>query len=98
MAARSRLTKSKRRQMTPGGDLFQGRRDGGTIARRCDRRGGADVHEIDHRYRRVRFGERGDDRRERARTKSGSPLSAGNIMPRSPAEPSAVTASDENPP
>ena len=33
---------------SPGGDLFQGRRDGGAIARRSDRRGGADVHEIDH--------------------------------------------------
>ena len=69
MAARSGLTERKRRQMPAGGDLFECRRDRGVLAGRGDRRRGADMHQINHRHRRVRFGERADDRGERARPK-----------------------------
>ena len=52
--------------MPAGGDLLQRLRTGGVWSSRSDRRGGTDVHEIDHRDGRVRFGECGGDGRERA--------------------------------
>ena len=69
MAAGSPLAERKSRKMPAGSDLLQDRRDGGSRASRNDRRGGARVHEIDHRDRRIRLGERRHHRRETSRSK-----------------------------
>jgi hypothetical protein len=67
MAARSGLAEGKGGEMPAGGDLVEDRRDGRTRTSRGNCRGGAHMHQVDHRDRRIRFGKHGRDRRETAR-------------------------------
>ena len=100
MATRSGLTECKRRQMPPGGDLFQRRRDSAAplraaaivaVAQTC----------IDGGPSRLTRPLRQAWRRplRMCGVQAADPLtSAGNMMPRSPAGPRAFIASDENRP
>ena len=68
VAARSGFAECQGGQMPSGRNVLQRLRDRGTRTGRRDRRGGADVHQIDHRDGRVRFGERCDDGRKGPRS------------------------------
>jgi hypothetical protein len=70
--------------MHAGTDLSQCRRHRSARTGGSDRRGGANVHEVDHRDRGVRLGKRRDDRREGPRAKRGSSDLGGEHQPEEP--------------
>ncbi len=72
MAARAGFAERERREMPAGGDVLQRIGNGSSGPRRDNCRGGAHVHEINHGDRRVGFGERRGDGRERERAQAGA--------------------------
>src|SRR5271170_6254588 len=70
--------------MPAGGNLFQNLRDAGRWLSRSDRRGGTDMHQIDHCDRCVCLGKCRDDRRKCSWPKTRTADLGGQRQPKKP--------------